>query len=310
MKHSILLSAACALLLSWLAAPAQAERLRVVATIPDLADLARQIGGERVEVKCLTTGNENLHAVVAKPSMLVALTKADVYVQVGLSLETAFAPGLLETARNERIAPGKPGFISVSTGWQAIEVPASLSRQGGDVHPQGNPHMNLAPSGGRHMAQQVLAGLCAVDPANRAAYEQRCADYLQRLEPAEKRWAELAKRLAGKPIVVYHQEFDYLAAQTGMRIVGSVELKPGIPPTPGHIAELVDAMKQQQVGVILTAAWSHNRQVDDLAEKTGAKVVELPIAVGGAKEAQSWLELMDLVHARLAQAFGIGAARG
>ncbi|TAJ09784.1 MAG: zinc ABC transporter substrate-binding protein [Planctomycetota bacterium] len=292
------LAAACALAV----ASHAADKLRVVTTLPDLADIARRIGGERVEVTALIKGTENLHAVVAKPSMLVALSRADVYVQVGLSLESSWAPGLLESARNAALAPGKPGFVNGSDGWEALDVPADLSRKGGDLHPQGNPHLNLSPRGGRHLAARILAGLVANDPAGRAAYEKAHAAYAVELDAAEARWKEAAQKLRGVAVATYHQEFEYLARETGIEIVGHVELKPGVPPTPAHIVELVDALRAKQARLVLTAAWSNNRQVAQVAEQTGARVVELPVAVSSAKGADTWIGMMDQIHARLVDA--------
>lgn len=285
-----------------------ADRLRVVCTIPDLADLARTIGGDRVDVTSICKGTENTHAVVTKPSHLVAVSRADVFVEVGLSLETAFVPGLLEGARNERIRPGKPGFVNVSEGFEAIEVPTALSRRDGDVHPQGNPHINLDPRFGRHAAARILASLVAVDPGSKAAYEARAAEYGKLLDAAEARWTTAEKAFAGRKIVVYHKEFAYLARVCGIDVVGSIEPKPGIPPTPNHLAELVGAMKQQSGLVIVTAPWSNGRDVERVAKESGARVVEIPNLVGGGS-AKTWIELMDLAHARLAEGFGLAPPR-
>jgi zinc/manganese transport system substrate-binding protein len=288
------------------AAPASsaAGALRVVATIPDLADVAREIGGDRVTVTALTKGGENLHRVVARPSHLVALSRADVLIQVGLSLESGFLPGMLENARNPRIRPGQPGFVDVSAGWTAIDVPAVVTRKDGDVHPDGNPHLNLDPRAGRHFAQRILLGLCAADPAGKSAYEARAAAYGRRLDEAEARWAEAAKSWSGRKVVVYHVEFDYLVRRYALEVVGAIESKPGIPPTPKHVAELVERMKSAGPVVILTAPWSNGGEVKEIAKATGATVVELPNQCGGTAGAETWIGLMDLAHARLAAAFG------
>jgi zinc/manganese transport system substrate-binding protein len=279
------------------------DTLRVVATLPDLADIVEQIGGERVEVTALTRGRENLHSVSARPSHLVALSRAQMFVQVGLSLEMAFVPGLLQGARNEAVQPGAPGFVNVSEGWQAIDVPTSVSRQGGDLHAQGNPHLNLDPRAGRVMAKAIHDGLVRVDAASHDHYDARLRDYLAKLEQAETRWAEQGRALRGRKVVVYHVEYDYFARHYGMEVVGSIELRPGIPPTPNHLARLIADMKAGEVGVILTAAWSHNNDVRRVAEATGARVVELPNQAGGQPGAESWIGMMDLIHARVLEAF-------
>jgi len=291
------------------AATSPPERLKVVATLPDLADIVGEIGGDRVEVTALTRGRENLHAVSARPSHLVALSRAHMFVQVGLSLEMAFVPGLLQGARNDAIQPGAPGFVSVSKGWEAIEVPTQLSRQGGDLHAQGNPHMNLDPRAGRVMAQAIRDGLVRVDASSKAYYDERHEDYLAVLSQAESRWAEQGRSLSGRKVVVYHVEFNYLARHYGMDVVGSIELRPGIPSTPNHLARLIADMKSGDVGVILTAAWSLNNDVRRVAEATGARIVELPNQVMGLPGGETWIGMMDVIHARLLEAFA-GARPG
>ena len=144
-----------------------------------------------------------------------------------------------------------------------------------------------------------------VDPGGEEYYAGRLAEYEKKLEAAEKRWAKLGRKLAGKRVAVYHTEYRYLANQLGMEVATSIEPKPGIPPSPGDIARVVQAMKEKEVKVILTAAWSNNRQVVDVARKTGAEVLELPNQVGGASWAESWIAMQDGVHQRLAEAFGI-----
>lgn len=291
-----------------LAAAPLREPLKVVATIPDLADITRAIGGDRVDVTTICKGRENAHFVTAKPSHLVALSRADVFVQIGLSLETAFVPGLLENARNPKIAPGQPGFVNTSEGWTALDVPKVIDRRNGDVHPQGNPHLNLDPRGGRQMAEHICAGLSAVEPSSKAAFEQRLKAYVEKLDAAQKRWAEMGAAWKGRKIVVYHKEFDYLAEAYGLTVVGAVEPQPGIPPTPGHIAELVQSLRGVKDALILTAAWSNNKEVAELARQTGARVVELPNMCGGLPGTDAWIAMMDLVHARLRDAFAAPAA--
>jgi len=290
------------------APPATLDKLKVVCTIQDLADIVKEVGGDRVDVTTIARGKENLHQVQARPSHLIAVSRADVFVQVGLSLETAFVPGLLEGARNDKIQPGKPGFISMSEGWNPLDVPVSLSRQAGDVHPQGNPHMNLDPRAGRHMADRVLAGLSAVDPRSKDAYTKRHDDYLLRLSAAEERWTGMAKSWAGRKIVVYHKEYDYLADAYGMTILGSIEVKPGIPPTPNHIAELVEAMRRERADAVLTAIWSNNDNVKQVAEAGHAMIVELPNQCGGVPGTETWIGMMDVLHQRLADAFSRASA--
>jgi len=297
-------------LVAW-ATPTYARRvdpLRVVATLPDLADIVKEIGGDRVEVTAIARGKENTHAVPVKPSHLVAMSKADLFVQIGLSLESSYVPGLLEGCRNKAIQAGQPGFLNVSEGWTPLDVPVSLSRKEGDVHPQGNPHLNLDPGAGRHIAAQILEGLVRVDPEGKSGYEARYTAYLEKLEPAEKRWAEMAKSWSGRKVVVYHQEYNYLANAYGLAILGALEPKPGIAPTPDHLAEIIAKMKTEKADVILTALWSNNSTVARVAEQTGATVVELPNMCGGLPGTDTWIDMMNVIHERLAKAFEASAA--
>ncbi len=290
------------LVLGCLVARADAGKLKVVATIPDLADVAEELGGQRVEVRSICKGRENVHAMRPTPSDLVALSRADLLVQQGLALEATWLPGLLLNARNQKIAAGQPGFVNVSEGWEPINVPTDLSRRGGDVHPFGNPHMNLDPRAGRHMAARVLAGLVAVAPEHRAEFEANHAAWLERLTEAETRWAATGASLAGLKVVTYHQEFNYLAELYGLELVGTIELKPGVPPTAAHLANLIERMQAEKVEVILTAAWSNNKQVKSVSRKTGAMVVELPAMVGGTSKADTWIALQDQLHNKLREA--------
>jgi len=281
-----------------------ADKLRVVCTLPDLADIVREIGGDRVDVSSIYKGRENTHALTAKPSHLVAVSKADVFVQIGLSLESSFVPGLLENCRNEKIAVGKPGFVNASEGWEALDVPDTLTRKEGDVHPQGNPHMNLDPRAGAHIARVVHDHLIAVDPGSKVGYDQRYEAYAKKLDAARERWAAASKDWKGRRIVVYHKEYDYLAARYGLVIQGSIESKPGIPPTPNHVAELVDSLKKTPGALILTAEWSNNETTAQIARESATKVVVLPNMCGGETGAETWIGMMDLMHERLAQGFG------
>lgn len=280
------------------------DKLRVVTTIPDLADISRRIGGERVDVQSICKGLENPHFVSVKPSHLVAMSRADVFVQVGLSLEVAFVPGLLENCGNDRIQPGKPGFINTSEGWVPLDVPVVADRKLGDVHPQGNPHLNLSPQGGRQMARRILEGLCAVDPASKAGYEQRYTAYTKELEQAEQRWAKQSANWKGRKICVYHQDFIYLSHAYGLQIVGNVEPQPGIPPTPSSLASLITRLRKESDVCLLSASWARRATLEEVRDQANVRLVELPNMCAGLPGTESWIAMMDLVHQRLAEAFG------
>lgn len=294
-----LLTAVALTLLATLPAAA-GDALRIVATIPDLAEIAERIGGERVEVDTLARGMENVHAVPLRPSAIVHLNKADALIQVGLSLEHAYVPGLIEAARNRRIFPGTPGLINVSDGWEPIQVPPEISRGfAADLHPQGNPHINLSQGGGRFIADRILEGLIGLEPESEALFRANHAAFAKELTQAEARWRAVGERLRGSKVVAYHQDFGYLARDLGIEVIGWLEPRPGVPPTPNHLARLARDMRDQEVPAILTARWSNNRSVDFLADKTGAKVVELPEMVQTKGEPDTWIEMMDAIHERL-----------
>jgi ABC-type Zn uptake system ZnuABC Zn-binding protein ZnuA len=291
--------------------PPRSKPLEVLVTIPDLADFARQLGQERVLVHSLAEGMENMHAVLLRPSDLVKAGRAELFIEIGLSLEHSFVPGLLEAANNPRIKPGKPGFVNASQGWRPIEVPAVLTRDAGvDIHPDGNPHWNLSPDAGPHLVEKVLGGLCAVDPAGEPLYRWRAEGLLERLTAARERWRRAEALLAGRALVCYHRDVSYLALSCGLSIAGTIEPKPGVPPSPASMGQLVAQMREQQVPVILTGKWSNNNFTRFVAKESGARIVEIPLMVGGERGAETWIDLLDLLHRRLLEAYGLALDEG
>ncbi|MEZ5974581.1 MAG: metal ABC transporter substrate-binding protein [Planctomycetota bacterium] len=291
-----------------LASPSFADKLKVVTTLPDLADLAQIVGGDQVDVTAICKGTENVHAVRLKPSHVVATSKCDCFVQMGLSLEHAWVPGLLKTARNPRLEPGKPGLVTATAGFAALDVPESLSRKEGvDLHPEGNPHVNLDPTAGRHMARQIHASLCALRPEAKAKFDANLKAFETASTEAEARWKALAGELKGRPAVVYHSEFTYLLRSLGVEVIATIEPKPGVPPTPGHLAEvLATVQKRAEAGqpiAVLTAAWSQGSAVDRVAE--ASPVCKKVVLASMAAEGTSWLANMEALHRKLAQAYGV-----
>lgn len=292
------------------AAEADEKPLQVLATVKDLADIAERIGGERVEATAIARGTENVHFVPLRPSCLVAANRADVFLQVGLSLEHAWVPGLLERGRNKRILPGAPGFCNTSIGFEVINVPERIDRsQAVDIHPEGNPHINLDPRAGRHFAERIAATLIAVDPDHAAHYRKGKASYLAELAEFEAKWAAKMAPLAGTKVVVFHEEFDYLTRAAGIEIVAVMEPKPGLAPTASHLAKVVTIMRERDVDTILTAKWSNNRSVAKVAKATGATVVELPAMVGGRDDADTWISNIDATIDELVDALAPSEAK-
>lgn len=285
----ILLSAALVL---GLKAPLQAQPIRVVATVPDLADITRQIGKELVEVESLTRGVEYMHAVPVKPSFVPKLNRADLLVLVGLDLEVSWLPALLEVASNPRILPGQTGYVDCSAGVSVLEASRLLDRSEGDVHPKGNPHYNLDPVNGKIMARNIAAALSRNFPRHRRAFEENLKAYVAELDRWIARWEQQAAPLKGVKIVTYHLEWSYFAKRFGLEWVGAIETKPGIEPTPNHLVGLAQKMKQEKVRLIIYGAQS-NRFPQQLAGQTGASVVRLQSIAGARPETETYIKFID-----------------
>ncbi|HVN75203.1 MAG TPA: metal ABC transporter substrate-binding protein [Thermoanaerobaculaceae bacterium] len=275
-----------------LAAPA-AAKLKVVATIPDLADVARQIGGDLIDVSSIATGVEDIHGVPMKPSFATVLNQADVVLLLGLEAEHAFLPALLDAAKNPKLLRGAPGYVDCSVYILPLEVPLRIDRAEGDQHPMGNPHYNLDPVAGKDMARAVEEGLERNDPEHAATYKTNLEAYLDRLDAAISRWEEEAKPLKGVKLVSYHPDMVYFADRFGMEAAGTIEIKAGVSPTPRHIEELETMMRQQKVQIVVRERHYPAGLAETIAQETGAKLVELPAMVGGVPEAKDYISFID-----------------
>lgn len=270
-----------------------ADALRVVATIPDLADMTRQVGGDLVNVTSLATGVEDIHAVPMKPSFAVTLNRADVVVLVGLDAEHAFLPALLEAARNPKIQRDQPGYIDCSAYVSPLAIPSRIDRSLGEQHLMGNPHFNLDPVRGKAMVRAITEGLSKNAPQNAATFERNADAYLVKLDAAIARWKIEAAPLGGKKFVSYHADLVYFAERFGMEAFGTIQTRPGIDPTPSHVAELEEAMKKAGVEVVVREKHSPASLAEAVARRTGAKLVELPVMVGGVPEAKDYVSFID-----------------
>lgn len=265
----------------------------VVATIPDLADMARQIGGGVFDVKSLTTGVENLHAVPVKPSFATLLNRAEVVLLMGLDAEHAFLPALLEAARNSRLLPAAPGYVDCSIYVTTLQVPVRLDRSLGDQHPRGNPHFNLDPVSGKAMARAIAEGLTRNYPQHEALFKKNLTAYLATLDAAIVRWQREAAPLRGVKLVSYHPDMLYFAERFGMEAIGTIELRAGVGPTPGHIVELEALMRREGVKIVVREVHYPAGLAETIAQRTGAKLVTLPAMVGGVPEAKDYLSFID-----------------
>ncbi len=273
--------------------PAPRATLRVVTSTTDLADLAKAVGGDRVSVVHISEGYQDPHFVEAKPSFILRLRDADVFAFVGLDLEIAWMSLLVDGSRNPRIRPGARGSIDVSRAVPVLDVPAGqVDRSQGDVHPLGNPHYWLDPANARRIAALFADRFGELDPAGADGYERNRRAFEDRLSAAERDWAEARSRIRGKPIVAWHTSWRYFAAYTGARIVGFMEPKPGVPPSPSHLAGLILTMQRSGAKVIVMEPFYSRKTADFVAAKTGATVLVLPPSVGGVREARDYISLM------------------
>ena len=267
--------------------------LRVVATTPDLADLARQVGGTLATVECLSRGFQDPHFVEAKPSLILKLRNADLFVQTGLDLEVGWAPLLLQGARNPRLQPGAPGFVDASTFVKILEIPTNLSRAEGAVHPGGNPHYLGDPANAAPVARGLAARMAALDPNHADVYKKNAEDFVGRLNAKIADWDKRLAPFKGAPFVSYHRNLVYFAAHFGLVSVGEIEPKPGIPPSPSHTSDLIALMKAQKVSLILTMPQYEIRTAEALARATGARVVTIALVPEAVPEAVDYLSAME-----------------
>ena len=278
-----------------------AQQIRVVASWPALADITKQIGKELVSVDSLATGVEDAHGVPMKPSFIPRLNRADVLVLIGLDDELSWLPALLEVASNPKILPGQPGYVDCSVGIPVADPPARLDRAEGDLHPKGNPHYLLDPVYAKIVAQNIAAGLSRNFPQHQAAFEKNLKAYTAELDGWIARWEKMTAPLRGVKFVEYHQEWVYFANRYGMKRIGSVEIKPGIEPTPNYLVNLVQRIKQEKVKVLLYGA--QNPSVpQQISNETGIKVLRLFSSAGGRPETDSYIKWIDFTVRSLVQA--------
>ncbi|HEV8524326.1 MAG TPA: metal ABC transporter substrate-binding protein [Terriglobales bacterium] len=299
--HALLIFAlACAMIV----APAQAKKLNVVTSTTDLASLAQEVGGDRITVEAIAKGYQDPHFVEAKPSFLLKLRNADLLLSVGLQLEIGWLPPLITQSGNPRIQPGARGYLEAAQFAEVLDIPTGpVTRAQGDVHPMGNPHLWLDPENGRRIARGIANKLAEMQPADAAHFQQRLQDFEQRLTAAEKRWEEQMRPFRGRKIVTYHRSWPNFVKYFGLVVVGYVEPRPGIPPSPGHTLELIQLMKRENVKVLIVEPYFDLKTPDSVARATGAKVVVLLPSVGGEKEVTDYFKLFDYDIALLTAAF-------
>lgn len=284
-------------------------QLKVVATTEDLGSLASEIGGDKVSVTSLAKGYQDPHFVDPKPSFILAVSRADLLIVVGRELEIGWLPPLLTSSRNAKIQPGSKGYLDASMTVKILEIPTGqITRAMGDVHPSGNPHYWLDPDNGRIIAKSIAAALARLSPNDKAYFDQRYADFDKRLADAQKRWDAAMAPYKGTKVVTYHRSWPNFTGRFGLDVMGYVEPKPGIPPSPSHTIELIQDMKRQGVKLILVEPYFDLKTPESIAREVGGKVMVLTPSVGGVKEAGNYIALFDynvnLLTAALKQVTG------
>ena len=309
LRHAIL-SLGAALMVTFASPSFAAGPLNVIATTEDLASLAAEVGGDKIKVDSLARGYQDPHFVEAKPSFVLKLNKADLLIVVGRELEIGWLPPLITQSRNAKIQPGGPGYLDASLSAHILEIPTGeITRAMGDVHPQGNPHYWLEPGNGRRIAQAIQSKLTVLSPGDAAYFASRYADFDKRLAAAETRWDAMMATYKGVKVVTYHRSWPNFAKRFGLEVIGYVEPKPGIPPSPSHTMDLIQEMKRQNVKVILVEPYFDLKTPNSVARETGALVVVLAPSVGAEKEITDYVKLFDYDLNKLAAAFKAAGVR-
>jgi zinc/manganese transport system substrate-binding protein len=268
--------------------------IKVITTTQDLESIVQEIGGNKVTVESLAKGYQDPHFVEAKPSFIFKLHSADLLVAVGRELEIGWLPPLINQSRNSKIQPGNPGYLDASLTARILDIPTGpITRAMGDVHPQGNPHYWLDPANGRRIAQAVQARLSQLSSGDAAYFAERYADFDRRLVEKEKIWKAAIAPYKGLKVVTYHRSWPNFAEAFGLDVIGYIEPKPGIPPSPAHTLALQEEMKRQKVKIVLVEPYFDSKTPNAIGRATGAKVLVMPPSVGGVKEITDYLKLFD-----------------
>ena len=303
-RFLIAIGAAVLLCSFFLPIVAEAKKLNVVTATTDMAALTQEVGGDKVNVESIARGYQDPHFVEAKPSFLLKLRQADLLVVVGLQLEIGWLPPLVTQSGNPRIQQGAAGYLDASQFAEILDIPTGpVTRAMGDVHPLGNPHYWLDPDNGRRIAKGIAAKLGEMDPGDSAYFQQRFQDFDKRLTAAEQKWDAEMKPFRGRKVVTYHRSLPNFAKHFGLDVVGYVEPRPGIPPTPSHTIELIGLMKRENCKIIMVEPYFDLKTPNSIASQTDAKVLVYLPSVGGEKDVTDYFKLFDYDISLLTKAF-------
>ena len=278
-------------------------KLNVVATTTDFAAIAKEIGGDKIDLTTLAKPTEDPHFVDAKPSFIVKLNHADVLVEGGAELEIGWLPALLDQSRNEKVAAGAPGHVSCMQGIQLLEVPSTLDRSKGDIHAAGNPHYTTDPINAKIIAQNIANAFCALDEKSCEAYRANLKKFDDAIDAKMVEWQKTLEPFKGQQIVSYHDSWLYFGGRFGLKIELFLEPKPGIPPTPAHLAAVITKMKQDNTHVIIVDPYLNRKTAETVARNTGATVVDVTQFPGGVKGTEGgYIQMLDYLVNSIAKA--------
>jgi ABC-type Zn uptake system ZnuABC Zn-binding protein ZnuA len=275
------------------------SQLKVVTTLTDLKSITEYIGGDRVEVFAIATGYQNPHFVDPKPSYILKLSRADMFVTVGLDLETGWVPPLLNSARNAKIQKGGEGYTDASVNVPLLQVPTSINRGEGDIHIYGNPHYWLDPANGKIIAQNIFKTLTRLDPDHRDLFQANLNRFNETIDAKIKGWTAKLAPYRNTKVIVYHNEWPYFEQRFGLHIVDFLEPKPGIPPTPSQLAKVISEMKRDNIKIIINSPYFTTEDANLVARNAGGKVVTLATSVAAYDNIKTYIDLFDYDVAQL-----------
>lgn len=268
-------------------------QIKVVTTLPDLASITEYVGGDHVDVFSIAKGYQNPHFVDPKPSYIVKLSRADMFVTVGLDLEKGWAPQLVESSRNSDIQRGNPGYVDASQGISLLQVPSKISPEEGDIHIYGNPHYWLDPIRGKQIAQNIYTHLVELSPENKADFTKNLEAFNNKIDTKMEEWQQKIAPYHGTKMIAYHNEWVYFEQRFGMQIAGFLEPKPGIPPTPSQLVTVIKKVKSEDIPILINSPYYTSKSPEVVARNTGIKIVKMATMTGGYEEIKDYFDLFD-----------------
>lgn len=269
------------------------SQIQVVTSLPDLASIAEYVGGDKVEVFSIAKGYQNPHFVDPKPSYIIKLSRADMFITVGLDLELGWSPQLLQSSRNSKIQKGNPGYVDASEGISLLQVPTTTSREEGDIHIYGNPHYWLDPVRGKQIAQTIYEHLADLSPEDESTFAENLQAFNEKIDSKLAEWQSKMEPYREADIIAYHNEWVYFEERFGLNIVDFLEPKPGIPPTPSQLVKIINEIKANDIKVIINSPYYSSSSPDVVARNTDAKVVQMSTMTGGYDEINDYFDLFD-----------------